>query len=401
MVLQEFSKSFIQLFLSLKNRLPFGKSKIGPGRHVLLKYIIKELFSYFLVSFLFLFVIFFANQILLIGEQLLSKRAPFKDVALIMLYSVPSIVAQTTIFATLIGFLMCLGRMMSDNEILIIRASGFGFRYIFIPVITLGLLISIFSFFVNDYLMPLSRIKYNKLLLKITRSNPTIVIEPNSVKQIGKSMVVIGDVQGNEVSDIVFFNGENYDEESVIVAKTSKLNEAKDEGVLLQLDMSEPIMFSRSSVVHDYDTKYDSLFADSLVMNIFDNVLVNGSTKQASEMTSRDLYKELKEMEKYLDPVSYRLNQWRMELYKKFAIPFASLFFSLLAFSIAFLFGKNNGLTMGLFTGILICVLYWAMQITGQLLVIHVKFDSFICIWFPNFVIGLAGLILGIFVIKK
>lgn len=400
MVLQAFNNQITDIFSKIKNILPSKKIKEGPGSHVLIKYILKELLSYFGVCFLFLFVIFFANQILLIGEQLLSKRAPFKDVLMIMIYSVPAIVAQTTIFATLIGFLMCLGRMMSDNEILVIRASGFGFRYIFIPVIALGFLISIFSFFVNDYLMPLSRIKYNKLLLKITRSNPTIVIEPNSVKQIGKSMVVIGDVKGDIVSDIVFFNQENSSEDSVIIAKNSKLKAAKDEGVLLQLDMTDPIMLTKKTNAPNFDVSYNSMTADSVVMNIFDNVFSSSSSTSASEMTARDLHQEIKKMEES-DDFKYKINQWKMELYKKFAIPFASIFFSLLAFSIAFLFGKNNGLSMGLFTGVVICVLYWALQISGQLLVIHVQLNSFICIWFPNFLVGFFGLILGLRVIKK
>ena len=96
-----------------------------------------------------------------------------------------------------------------------------------------------------------------------------------------------------------------------------------------------------------------------------------------------------------------RLNTWRMEYYKKFAIPFGSIFFAFLAFSIAFLFGKHNGLTMGLFIGIIICVLYWAMQISGQLLVTRVHLDSFLCIWIPNFLLAIMGVIFSLVLIGK
>ena len=139
----------------------FKPSKLGRG--ILIKYLYKELFYYFLICFAFLFVVFFANQILLIGEDMLAKRAPFADVAKIMIYSMPAIIAQSAPFATLVGFLMCLGRMASDNEILIFRASGFSFRSILYPVLILGLAISFVSFFVNDYLLPLGTIKYNQL----------------------------------------------------------------------------------------------------------------------------------------------------------------------------------------------------------------------------------------------
>lgn len=395
-VLQE-SKQFFQKLLHLKNKIILPKQPKELGKFVLLKYIFKELLDYFIVSFLFLFVIFFANQILLIGEQLLSKRAPFKDVFLIMLYSVPALIAQTTPFATLVGFLMCLGRMMSDNEILIIRASGFGFRYVCIPVIVLGLFISVVSFIVNDYLMPLSRIKYNKLSTEIAKSNPTIVLEPNSVKQIGNTTVVIGDVINDEVSDIILFNPEGNGDESIIVAKTSKLKDSKEDGVLLQLDMTEPVMLTKKRSPNNYDT----MNADKMLMNIFDTVFLSTSSTSPSEMTSSDLKKRIKKLEEVAGRKDYQVNQWYMEYYKKFSIPFASLFFSILAFSIAFLFGKHNGLTMGLLVGIVICVLYWAMQITGQMLVVHNQWNSFLCIWIPDILVGTIGLFLGLFLLKK
>ena len=95
--------------------------------HILVKYLFKDLFLYFLVSFFFFFMIFFVNQILLTVEDLLAKSAPFSDVMRIMIYSLPFIIAQSAPFATLVGFLMSLGGMMSSNEILIFRAAGFSF----------------------------------------------------------------------------------------------------------------------------------------------------------------------------------------------------------------------------------------------------------------------------------
>lgn len=394
---QQGYKQFIQKLTLIKNKIAPQKTKDTPGSKVLLKYIFKELLYYFVICFLFLFVIFFANQILLIGEKLLSKRAPFKDVFLIMVYSIPALIAQTTPFATLVGFLMCLGRMMSDNEILVIRASGFGFRYILLPVIFLGFVISLASFFINDYLMPLSRIKYNKLYLDITRSNPTIVLEPNSVKMIGNTTVVIGDVDNDVVSDIILFNPEGNGEETIIVAKESQLKDSKDAGVLLQLNMSEPVMFTKKRSPNNYDV----MSSEKILMNIFDTVFSSSTGSSPSEMTSSDLKKSIKELIEVSGKDDYQVNQWNMEYYKKFSIPFASLFFSILAFSVAFLFGKNNGLTMGLFVGIIICVLYWAMQINGQMLVVYNQMNAFWCIWIPNILVGGVGVILGLFLLKK
>ena len=371
-------------------------SKLGRG--ILIKYLYKELFYYFLICFAFLFVVFFANQILLIGEDMLSKRAPFNDVAKIMIYSMPALIAQSAPFATLVGFLMCLGRMASDNEILIFRASGFSFRSILYPVLVLGMAISLASFFVNDYLLPLGTIKYNELYRKIMRSNPSVVLEPNSVKQIGNSTAVIGDVKDSDVSDVIFFTKRGTNEETIIVAGQSVLTGAKNQGVLLQLDMSESIMTTFD--LKDF-SNYDVLSAEKTVLNIFDSTITGRSGKNPREMTFYDLHKEINLMKADPDEDPMRINTWMMEYYKKFAIPFGSIFFAFLAFSIAFLFGKHNGLTMGLFTGIVICVLYWAMQISGQLLVTRVNLDAFLCIWVPNILMAVVAALLCINLIRK
>lgn len=119
------------------------------------------------------------------------------------------------------------------------------------------------------------------------------------------------------------------------------------------------------------------------------------------EMTSYDLKIALKEMRQSENPDTYRINIWNMEYYKKFALPFGSIFFAFLAFSIAFLFGKHNGQTIGLLLGIIISVLYWAMQITGQLLVTRNGINGFWSMWLPNIIIGGVGFIFYIVLLKK
>jgi len=364
--------------------------------NILIKYILKELLVYFIVAFLVFFMIFFVNQILLDMENLLSKSAPVDDVMRIMIYSIPMIIAQSAPYATLVGFLMCLGGMMSNNEILIFRAAGFSFFRILVPVVAMGIFISIVSFFVNDYLMPLGRIKYNKLFREIMQSTPTIELESNSVKHLDNSNIVMGTVTDNSVSDLVLINSDN-DSDTIIVAGKSSLIGSQKEGVLMELTMNDPVVIS---INKNEKKNFDVITADRSTYNVFETTIMGSNRRSAGEMTTFDLQKEIKRMkadEKNRQNISF----WIMELYKKFSIPFASMFFSFLAFSIAFLFGKHNGLTMGLFLGIVICVINWAMQILGQMFVVRVDWDPFWCIWIPNMVVGIFGFIFYLILIKK
>ncbi len=260
--------------------------------NILIKYLLKDLFLYFLVAFLFFFMIFFVNQILLTVEDLLAKSAPFKEVMRIMFYSLPFIIAQSAPFATLVGFLMSLGGMMSSNEILIFRAAGFSFIRLLLPVAMLGIIISLGSFFVNDYLLPLGTIKYNKLMREIMNSTPSIELESNSIKKLDNSNVVIGEVNNNQVSDIVLFETKD-NEERIIVARNSTLQGAKEEGVLMQLNMSDSTVLTLDrNKVDDYNV----LTSKRSILNVFDTTILGTSSRSAREMTTYDLTKRLKTM---------------------------------------------------------------------------------------------------------
>jgi len=366
--------------------------------HILVKYLFKDLTLYFLVAFAFFFMIFFVNQILLTVENLLAKSAPFSSVVKIMFYSFPMIIAQSAPYATLVGFLMSLGGMMSNNEILIFRSAGFSFFKLLVPIMVLGLVISILSFFVNDYLLPLGTKKYNQLFRQIMQSTPTVELESNSAKELGNSLVVMGDVQDGVVSDIILISSSD-DTEKIIVAGESTLSGARNEGVLMQLDMSDATILSINSKNRN---NYDVMNAQEATLNIFDSTVMGGTSHSAREMTSVDVAKEIKKMlNQNNGKKTTRINIWLMEFHKKFSIPFASIFFAFLALSVAFLFGKHNGQTLGLFLGIVICVLSWAMQIMGQLFVQKLGWHPFWSIWIPNFVIGIFATIFFTVLIKK
>ena len=368
--------------------------------NILIKYLIKDLFLYFFVAFLFFFMIFFVNQILLTVEDLLAASAPFGDVMKCMFYSFPGIIAQSTPFATLVGFLMCLGGMMSNNEILIFRASGFSFFSIAIPVLLLGLAISIGSFFVNDYLLPLGNMKYYQLMREIIYSTPTIELESNSVKTLNGTHLVIGDVNGNDVSDLIFIDNTGR-KEKYIIAKNSTLIGSDKDGVLMELDMKDSILLTIDYLKPE---DFSVMNSENTHLNIFDSTIMGSTSISPREMTTVDLYKDIQRLVNENDNSDYgkrRISLWKMEFHKKFSLPFGSIFFAFLAFSMAFLFGKHNGQTIGLFFGLIICVIYWAMQIVGQLFVQKIGLNPFWCIWVPNVVILFFGTVFYLRLIKK
>jgi len=376
----------------------FKEKKIH--KNLFFKYLFKELFIYFLICFLFFFLIFFINQILLTAETLLKKRVPIGDVFRLIIYALPFIIAQSAPFATLVGFLMCLGRMVSDNEILILRASGHSFKTILFPVLILGLSISLFSFFVNDYLLPLGTIKYRALTARISVSNPAVLLEPHSIKRTKDSTLVIGDVEKQDVSDLLLFDTDSEGNQRIIVAGHSHITAPTDPAIIMQLHMESPQVILLNS---SDSNNYDYMIAKDCDMNVFESTFGNykGGT-QPNEMTTFDLYQKMEKMAAEKDAKkSTILNYYHLEFYKKFALPFGSLVFAFLAIPLSISFGKHNGQTIGLILGIGIAVAYWALFMIGQTAGYKNGFNGFWAVWLPNILVLVSAAILYLRLLRK
>ena len=372
---------------------------IKSKKNILIKYICKELWIYFLIAFSFFFLIFFVNHLLLTAEDILEKRVPLDQVLLFIWYSLPFIIAQSAPFATLVGFLMCLGRMVSDNEILILRSTGYSFKFLMSPALILGLIISLGSFFVNDYLLPIGTIAYNKLYISILVSNPAMELEPHSIKRFEDSTIVIGDVNDKTISDIMLFDTDSSDMFRVIAASDVEVVSPEDKGVAMQLNMGN----ATAVFLDEYDsTTYDYLESKKASMNLFSSSFFPSySTSNPREMTFYDLDNEIDLMKADSNTSPQLLNSYQLEFHKKFSLPFGSIFFAFLAFPIAIIFGKNNGQTIGLIVGICIAVLYWAFLIMGQQLGLQNGWDGFLTMWVPNFLVALFGFIFFIRLLKS
>ncbi|HIW36510.1 MAG TPA: LptF/LptG family permease [Candidatus Treponema faecavium] len=367
--------------------------------HVLTVYIVKELLLYFSIAFLFFFMIFFVNQILLMAEDILKKRVPLEQVIELITYSLPFIIAQSAPFATLVGFLMCIGRLVTDNELLILRASGMTFLFILIPVLATAFGISIVSFFVNDYLLPVGTLRYNELYRSILVSNPGLELESNSVKRNEDTTLVIGTVDDTAVSDILFFDTDAQRNQRIIAAGQTDVLQPKDPGVLMQLDMDNAVVVFLDRHAQQ---NYKVLKAHSGVMNVFsDSFFPASGGTNPRELTSLDLKRRIQEMEADPESSDFQINLYKLEYYKKFSLPFGSLFFAMLAMPVAVIFGKHNGQTIGLIIGLFVSVLYWAMMILGQTFGIRSGLSGFWTMWAPNILIGGIGILFFMKLIRK
>jgi lipopolysaccharide export system permease protein len=405
-------------------------------------YVSKEFLFGAAVCFLFFFAVFFVNQILLMAEDILSRKAPIKDVMLLLLYSLPSILAMSFPFASLVGALMAAGRLSSDNEMLAIMAAGIPPRRAFAPFLALGLIFSLVSFTMNDYFLPRGSIEFGKLSRKLVASTPALELKPWSSRRYKDVTVVTGDMMGSRIKDLLIFDRSEEGSERVISAGTASLSvDEKHSDVVLSL---EDVW--QQTVKKEEKDRFEWARAANMEYRIsMRNQGTGGTVLGPRDMPSVDLAKVIADKSEALDlrrdkrdedissaraslgaayeaevagslpwpnsaerlapslaalrtfgnspPEDRTLQVYRLEYFKKFSIPFGAFFFVVLAFPLGLL-AKRSGRAMGFGIGILIAVVYWAFLIGGDALGRRLGWSPFWSMWLPNALVLASGLTL-------
>ena len=362
-------------FFKLLNR----KQKLGGG--IIFRYIFKELFLYFAVCFLFFFFIFFVNQILLMAEEILSKKAPLKDVMLLMFYSLPFIVATAAPYAALVGTLMGLGRFVSDLEFVSMNALGISSFYMLIPVFSIGLFISIISFITNDIFLPWGSVKFNEVYFNLATSTPALELESFSIKRGNNTVVIAGLIKENIVNNILIVDKTADDETKVLGASKTEIETSDSPSIVMKLNILKPRMLNLN--LQDRK-KYDVAYGECITYNVLaeDIRYSFAGSLGPDKMTSLDLYRDIKN--KIKENVSERtLNIYMMEFNKKFSIPFGAFFFVMLAAAISGA-GRLHNQSVGFVLGLLISVSYWAILMGGQTLALNRNLNGSLAMWLPN-----------------
>jgi lipopolysaccharide export system permease protein len=423
-----------------------GESKRGISA-TLFRYILSEAFFSFLIAFLFFFFVFFVNQILLMAKDVLTKHVPFTQVALLIIFSLPTIIAMSAPFASLVGTLMTVGRLTSDNEILVMLSSGLSYRNVFLPGLIVGIVISLMSFVTNDVLLPAGYIQFNKLWKKILLSTPALELEANSVKRFKDTIIVTGDVTGNAIDNVLILDKTSDGERRVIMAGNAELKDGGKEG--LSLDLERAFVQSSKEIVRE---DYDYATAGTLQYRVSQEDIIQAVTSiSPREMSSRDVRAEIKiravdvdmrvnagqnsiliqamALEEALRAGPGEESSWRrragsitafqreermleetkkdpgiliylVEYYKKFSVPFGAFSFVFLAVSLG-LMAKKSGQTVGFIFGNMIAVLYWALLFIGQTMGLRLQTPPFWSMWLPNILALGIGIILAIVKVRK
>lgn len=113
------------------------------------RYVVQAVLPYFFLTWILLSVIFFVQQAGRFSDLLFGASVPGTLVWQLAVALVPNVIAFTCPIAALVGVIIGLSRIQGDREMTAIRAAGVGNLQISVFIVLLGVLLSLFAFFVN------------------------------------------------------------------------------------------------------------------------------------------------------------------------------------------------------------------------------------------------------------
>ena len=162
------------------------------------------------------------------------------------------------------------------------------------------------------------------------------------------------------------------------------------------LSAAQPL---RERIAEYFRSKYKYLFSDTFTFNMKDSV----DDRRALSLVQSDASVLVRHVERHKQQVAAQervMDKYRIEIYKKYSIPAASLAFVLIGAPLGIM-TRRGGMGMAIAISIALFIVYWAFLIGGEDMADRGLVSPFIAMWSANILIGTLGLYLNYIVVTE
>ncbi|MBU1999347.1 MAG: LptF/LptG family permease, partial [Candidatus Omnitrophica bacterium] len=188
---------------------------------ILREYFLKEFLGPLFLALCVLTFAMILGNLVKIAELVIDKGVDILTVGKLFLLMIPSLLTYTLPTAVLLAVLLSLGRLSSDNEITTIKASGINITKLIIPLLILGIILSLILVLFNDRVIPYAHFATRKTLFEVGVKNPAAALEPGVfINSFERYILFIYSIEQNKLINVRIYEPQGDDKPTrVIVAK--------------------------------------------------------------------------------------------------------------------------------------------------------------------------------------
>jgi LPS export ABC transporter permease LptF len=170
---------------------------------ILRNYILNECLTPFVICLGVLTFVFLLGYLPQLANKVINQGVDIGAVAMAFFYNVPVLLGYTLPVAALATVILTFGRFSSDNEIIAIRASGIPLQRLLVPLIAVGIILSLVMLILNDRVIPGAYEAQRQILQQTGAKNPAALIEAGTfVDAFNGNIIFIYEVDHNRMRNI-------------------------------------------------------------------------------------------------------------------------------------------------------------------------------------------------------
>ena len=368
------------------------------------RYILKEISSPFFIGLIAYTFVLLMNQILLMAEQFIELGISLNVVLVLLVYLIPAMMSFSLPMSVLLGILSGLSRMSSDIEVTALKTLGVSYKRLVRPLLVFAFCIWVLTSYMSLYMAPHANHKWMQTFYNSVLSKVQLTINPRQFNEtIPNTMLFVQDVtRDNEWQNIIVYFSEPPEEPELVYAKAGRINfYPEQKSAYLELFNGVRHSFPLSNPEENYRVIiFDSLQKDVEVSSFFQDF---SEKKNVREKDIGELKADVRVIREELnlfspeefDGIEYwqkkRLHtSHKIEIHKRYSIPFACFIFALLALPLG-ASTKKGGRTSGFTISIGIIIIYYVLITAGEQMAKDGKISAEVGMWGPNIIFGICA----------
>ena len=363
---------------------------MGP---IFYRYLVREQLIPLAVCFFGLCVILITGRMMQLMQILFGSSVTVLDLFELILFTMPKLILFALPMATLVGILMGFLRLTSDNELLVMRASGVKFTQFLPPVLSVVLLMTGISLFSAIHIMPYTNTLFRLKLNSIGRAAlPALLTERAFINFIPGMIFFFQSVDPTQLTlQGIFVEDEREPKvQSTIVAERGQIVYQQERDLLVIKIMSGVI----TRVHEDFKNAQTVAFQEYELPFRLDELsrTAGGRPRGRSEMSLTELWQATHDMENLTTRESIR---YAMEMHQMLALPIGCLALGLLAPPLGSRFRQAHRM-MGIMVGLSLFLGYYLVLSIGKGLAENGRLAPSLAIWMPNLLTLLLAVVLWV-----
>ncbi len=359
-------------------------------KKIIHRYILKEIaFPFFMILFILTFVLLM-GKILQLMDLMVNKGIRVFDIGLLIIYLMPSFLMFTIPISFFVAIMMGLGRLSSDNELIVMKASGISLYEISKPILLAAVVIFFLTAVTSYFLVHQGNYATKILLFDVARQKASAGIKEKVFNDDFKGILLYADkipVSGDYMDGVLISDTRNSDEQTTIIATRAYLV-ANPNAMTVTLRLEDGATHSVDRGLNNYRkmdfARYDIKLDLGAAMTE-----EKAKTKASTEMTAGEILKRMQDRKiKDTD-----LRELAIEIQKKLSIPVSTLVFCILGIPLG-IRKHRTAKFWGFSIGLAVVLAYYLIRLGGEALAETGQLTPFIGTWTPNILLGIVGIYL-------